>query len=183
MSILLALVLVALPPSVYPWPIGVGPRYHPAAAPPAVRAARPVGKHLCGPVSTRFNVHLELFANRRVIVVPAGIGVAAPYRRDGADVVPNGCVYALHTMAPTGVVRVGTPGATVGDLFRVWGQRLGPHRLLAFASRPRVRAFVGGVERSGDPRAIRLTPHAQIVLEVGSFVPPHPSYVFPKGAP
>jgi hypothetical protein len=182
-TILLALTLAALPPSVYPWPIGAGPRYHPAAAPPAVRAARPVGKHLCGPASTRFRVHLELFANRRVIVIPAGIGVAAPYRRDGADVVPRGCVYSLHTTAPTGVVGVGTRGATVGDLFSVWGQRLGPHRLLAFTSRTRVRVFVGGVERSGDPRAIRLTRHAQIVLEVGGFVAPHPSYVFPKGAP
>ena len=128
-------------------------------------------------------MHVEVFANRRAVVVPAGIGVAAPYVQDGGDVQPRGCVYALHTTAPTGVVEVGVRGATVGDLFRVWGRRLGAHRLLSFASRRRVRGFVGGSEQSGDLRRIRLTPHAQIVLEIGAYVAPHPSYLFPKGAP
>ena len=40
--------------------------------------------------------------------------------------------------------------------------------------------FVGGVEWHGDPRAVRLTPHAQIVLEIRGYVPPHPFYLFPK---
>lgn len=183
MIVVLAFALATLPPSVYPWPIGAGPRYHPSAAPTTIRAARPVASYRCGPDATRFRVHLELFANRRAVVVPAGIGVAAPYVQEGGDVHPGGCVYALHTMAPTGVVEVGVRGATVGDLFRVWGRRLGAHRLLSFASQTRVRVFVGGSEQSGDPRLIRLTSHAQIVLEIGGYVAPHPSYLFPKGAP
>ena len=183
MIVLLALALATLPPSVQPWPIGPGPRYHPAAAPAAIRAARPVGSYRCGSDATRFSVHLEVFANRRAVVIPAGIGVAAPYEEAGADVHPGGCVYALHTTTPTGVVVVGVRGTTVGDLFRVWGQRLGAHRLLSFGSDARVRVYVGGTERSGDPRLIRVTPHAQIVLEIGGYVAPHPSYLFPKGAP
>jgi hypothetical protein len=178
---LLAVALATLPPSVQPWPIGVGPRYRPAPAPPPVRAARPVGREHCHPDSSRFRIHLALFANRRVIPIPAGIGVAAPFRREGADVRPGGCVYALNTTAPTGVVRVARRGTTVGDLFRIWGQRLAPRHLLSF--RGRVHAYVGGAERAGDPRSIRLTPHAQIVLEIGGYLPPHPSYLFPKGAP
>ncbi|MGH3002467.1 MAG: hypothetical protein ACRDM1_07400 [Gaiellaceae bacterium] len=182
MIALLALALAGLPPSVHPWPIGTGARYHPAAAPAWVRGARPVGAFRCRRDATRFSVHVELFANRRVIPIPSGIGVAAPFRRAGADVRPGGCVYRLHTTAPTGVVRVGAQAATVGDLFRVWGQRLGPRRLLSFGH-ARVRTFVGGRERHVDPRSVRLTPHAQIVLEIGGYVPPHPSYLFPKGAP
>jgi hypothetical protein len=179
---LLALLLAALPPSVQAWPIGVGPRYRPPAAPHTVRAGMPIGRHVCGRGPTRFRVHLELFANRRVIVVPAGIGVATPYRRAGAGMRPGGCIYSLHTTAPTGVVSVSARVATLQDLFDIWGQQLGRRQLLSFHSKTRVRAFVAGVERHGDPRTIRLTPHAQIVLEVGGFVPPHPSYLFPKGA-
>jgi hypothetical protein len=42
-----------------------------------------------------------------------------------------------------------------------------------------VQAYVGGRRRPGDPRSIPLTPHAQIVLEVGGHVPPHARYGFP----
>ena len=177
----LALALVLLPPAVHPWPIGVGPRYRPAAAPHAVRAGNEIGLQRCAADSTRFSVHVELFANRRAIVIPAGIGVAAPYQRVGADVRPGGCVYRLHTTAPTGVVSVAGRSATVGDLFEVLGQPLGKRRFLTFRSHTRVRVFVGGVERRGDPGAIRLTRRAEIVLEINGFVPPHSSYLFPKG--
>jgi hypothetical protein len=180
---LAALALATLPPAVHPWPIGVGPRYQPPAAPAVIRAGSTVGGFRCGRDATRFSVHLELFANRRVIPIPAGVGVASPFRRVGADVRPSGCVYALHTTTPTGVIRVGARATTLGGLFRIWGQALGPNRLLSFRSEARVRVFVGGVERHGDPRSVRLTRHAQIVLEIRGYVPPHPSYVFPRSAP
>jgi hypothetical protein len=179
----LALAFAVLPPSVLPWPIGVGPRYRPPAATAAIRAAKPVGPEQCERATARFSVHLELFANRRAIVIPAGIGVATPYRRVGGDVRPNGCVYRVHTTAPTGVVQSTRAAVTVGDLFRIWGQPLGEHRLLSFRSHSGVRAFVDGVERSGDVREIRLTPHAQVVLEIGGYIAPHSSYLFPKGTP
>jgi hypothetical protein len=161
----LAIALAALPPSVHPWPIGVGPRYHPPAP---VRDGRPVGTLRCGKAPVRTAVHVELFAARRVIIVPPGIGRG-----------PR-CRYPLSTTTPTGVVAV-RGAATLGDLFRVWGARLGSHRLLSF--RGRVSAFVGGRAVNGDPRAIPLTRHAQIVLETGGYVAPHPSYLFPKGTP
>ncbi len=132
---------------------------------------------------TRFVVHVELFANRRVVPIPAGIGVARPFTRRGADVRPRGCVYPLRTTTPTGIVRVGARTATVGQLFGIWGQTLGPKRLLSFATRSGVRTFVNGRERRGNPRSIPLTPRAQVVLEIGGYVPPHVSYLFPKGAP
>ena len=167
-----ALALVAAtPPWLQPWPIGAGMRYHPSPTTAAVRSGSPVGRFQCGHATARFAVHLELFAHRRVIVVPAGIG-------DGP-----GCMYPLRTTAPTGVVDVAAATATLGDLFRVWGRRLGPRRLLSFTSRAGTFAFVAGRRVHGDPRSIVLKPRMQLVLEIAGALPPHPSYLFPKGTP
>jgi hypothetical protein len=160
-----ALVIAALPPSVHPWPIGGGPQYRPDAP---VRDGRPVAGMRCGSAPARFVVHVELFAHRRVVVLPRGIGRGP------------GCAYPLRTLEPTGVVFAART-ATLGDLFRVWGRQLGRQRLLSF--RGAVRVFAGGHRVAGDPRAVRLLPRRQIVVELGGYVPPHPSYLFPKGTP
>jgi hypothetical protein len=115
-------------------------------------------------------VHLELFANRRVVVVPRGIGIAR-----------SGCRYPLSTSVPTGVLDVARDRRyTLGDLFRVWGRRLTRSRLLSF--RGPVAVFVGGRRFRGDPNAVQLAKHAEIVVELGRYLPPHITYVFPKGA-
>jgi hypothetical protein len=161
--------VIALPPSVQPWPIGAGPRYHPSARNAAVVAGRPVAGLRCRSGGRTFAVHVELFAQRKVVVVPRGIGRSA-----------RGCTYPLTTDAPTGVVHVATAGhRTLADLFRVWGRRLSPVGLLSFDGR--VRVYVGGRRWRGDPRAVPLSKHRQIVIEVGAYLAPHPSYLFPKG--
>ena len=160
--------MIAAPPPVYPWPIGIGPRYHPTAYNATVGAGRPVGGRRCTSGGASFAVHVELFARRRVVIVPPAIGLG-----------PRGCTYPLRTTAPTGVVHVARRGLTLGDLFRIWGRRLTRLGLLSF--RGHVSVFVGGRRVLGEPRAVRLTNHAQIVLEVGGYVAPHPSYLFPKG--
>jgi hypothetical protein len=183
-AILLAMALSApsgLPPSVHPWPIGVGPGFRIAAAPPAVLAGRPIGRLRCGPSDGhRVGVHVELFVRRQVVIVPTGIGVARPWRGHLDRLTPGGCSYPARTLEPTGVIEV-APGAglTLGAFFRLWGQPLGPRQLAGF--RGRVLAFVGGRRRHGDPATIPLTRHAQIVLEVGGYVPPHPRYLFVRG--
>ena len=161
--------MISAPPAVYPWPIGVGPRYHPPAANATVLAGTPIGRLRCVK-GARFAVHVELFARREVAIIPPGVGVAR-----------SGCSYPLRTTTPTGVVDVSRAGRwTLGDLFRVWGQRLGPNGLLSFGGP--VSVFVDGHRRFGDPRSIVLTRHAEIVLEVGGYLTPHASYLFPKGA-
>jgi hypothetical protein len=128
---------------------------------------------------SRFRIHLELFASRRVVLVPPGIGVAPPRTRDGAYVRGGRCVYPISTRDPTGVFEVEAGGRqkTLGDLFAVWGQPLGPKRMAGFHGE--VSAFVAGKRWGSDPQAIPLEPHAQIVLEVGGYVPPHATYLFP----
>jgi hypothetical protein len=112
--------------------------------------------------------------------VPAGIGIAPPQRRQGAYVRAGACVYEIRTYEPTGVVVVTTgPAPTLGTLFAVWGQPLTGRELAGFGGP--VRAFLGGRPWRGSPAGIRLTRHAEIVLEVGRPVPPHRSYLFPPG--
>ena len=119
-----------------------------------------------------------------MLLVPAGIGVAPPLERDGAFVTGGRCVYPLRTREPTGVIEVGSGGTfRLGDLFRIWGQPLSPRRIAGFRSTRPVLAFVNGRRYAGDPRSIPLRRHAEIVLEIGGYVPPHSSYLFPKDAP
>jgi hypothetical protein len=180
--IALALAL-AVDPSIKPWPIGPGARYRPPAATATVAAGAPAGRFRCAASGATFSVHVELFANRRVIAVPAGIGVAEPFRTTLGTVTPQGCSYPIKTLAPTGVVQVATgTRLTLGDLFRVWGQPLGSHRLASFTSRDPLRVYLGGrlVHRSAS--SLPLARGDEIVLELGGYVPPHSSFLFPKGS-
>jgi hypothetical protein len=163
-----------------PTPIGVSPEYRLPAAGPAVRAARPVGALTCtGSSPTRLRAHLELFARRLVLLLPAGIGIAPPLRREAAYVTGGRCVYPLRTREPTGVIEVSATGLHLGDLFRLWGQPLSPRRLAGFHSRAALLSFVNGRRFHGDPRTIPLRRHDEIALEIGGYVPPHSSYLFP----
>ncbi len=168
-------------------PFGVGPAFAPAVSAAAARAGAPVGGLRCGAAGARvYGAHLELFAAGRIVRVAAGIGLAPPLRLQGGRVVSARCAYPIRTLEPTGVVEVDArfaSVATVGRLFALWGQELGPRRLAGFAAGAgrQVVAFVDGRRFAGDPRSIPLSPHAQIVLEVGPAVSPHPSYRFPAG--
>lgn len=162
---------------------GIGPdaRWRPPALSRASARGLPVGTLRCSRVErARFGVHLELFAARRVVLVAPGIGVAPPRRHAGAYVRAGRCSYPIRTREPTGVIEVaaGAP-RRLGDLFAVWGQPLSSRRLAGF--RGAVHAFVGGRPWRGDPRAIPLARHAQIVLELGGHLPPHARYRFQPG--
>jgi hypothetical protein len=177
--------LAALAVAPIPTPIGAGPGYHPGATSPAVAAGRTVAGLRCNPrAGLRFGVHVELFAHRRAVIVPAGIGVAPPWRREGAYVLGGRCSYPLRTREPTGVVEVERGASlTLGQLFAVWGQTLSATKLAGFGTRGSspVRAYVGGRPWRGDVRRIPLRRHAEIVLELGGFVPPHTTFLFRKG--
>jgi hypothetical protein len=181
---LLAFAAVASAGLPIPTPIGAGPRFRPAAAGLAVRAGKPLAGLRCGRAQRRYGVHVELFARGRVVIVPAGIGVASPFVRSGAYVYPRGCTYPIRTVEPTGVLEVDSARRLVlGDLFRVWGQPLSRTRLAGFrttSGRP-VRAYVGGRRWRGGLTAIPLRRHAEIVLELGRYIPPHTAFLFRPG--
>ncbi len=170
-------------------PPGLGARY---VLPPfgaLVRSARPVGRLRCSaPATDVYGAHVELFADDHELPVPPGIGWAPPQRRADAVVTAGRCAYPLRTDDPTGVIEIDAPAlgdtpATVGELFRVWGQPLGPRRLADFGAGPggQLVAYVDGTRWRADPGRIRLSRHAQVVLELGSHVKPHRTYLFPPG--
>ncbi|HTN24929.1 MAG TPA: hypothetical protein VL120_13130 [Solirubrobacteraceae bacterium] len=157
--------------------IGLGPRHRPGPGP----GPRAGPGRACRPrLGRRVAAHVELFADRTVILLPPGVGTGAPRRVTGAYLRGARCYGPLVTLDPTGVVLV-RPGAvrTVGDLFAAWGRPLGPRRLLSF--RGRVRAYAGAHRWTKDVRLLPLGRHAQVTLQVGAAVRPHARYRFPRG--
>jgi hypothetical protein len=183
--VMAALAVSAVVAAPIPTPIGTGASYHPLPSGAAVEHARPVAGMSCSRRRTgRFGVHLELFANQLVVLVPAGVGIAPPRRTRGPYVLGGRCSYPVRTREPTGVAEIQQGRhLRLGQLFALWGQPLSHVRLAGFRAAPRERvlAFVRGRPWRGDPRRIPLRPHAQIVLEIRGFVPPHAHYGFRKG--
>jgi hypothetical protein len=151
-----------------PTPIGVGPEYHPR---PAVHATCKAA-----PLRNGDRAHLELFANGRVVIVPAAIGLRGA-RQSLGRVDTARCRARVWTLDPTGVVRFVGP-TTLGDVFGVWGRRLTRARLLTFSGA--LRVYVNGVRRREAPGTLVLHDRDEIVLEVGAYIPPHRSYRFPR---
>jgi hypothetical protein len=157
-------------------PIGAQVRFHPPTPNRSVPNCAPA-------LGARSAVHVELFAADRVVVLPAGIGTQGPRRLFAGRVARARCYGDVVTLEPTGIVLVrrGTH-ARLGDLFRHWGFPLTPTRLGSFQTPDGVRVYVNGRRLDLDPRTVELSPHAEIVLEVGPFVPPHASFTFPRGS-
>jgi hypothetical protein len=83
------------------------------------------------------------------------------------------CYYWLHTHASDGIIHIESPTAriyTLGMFFDEWRQPLGPS-IVSSAEGP-VTAIVNGKPFKGNPRNIKLEPHATIQLAVGKPVPP-----------
>ena len=129
------------------------------------------------------HAHLDVFVNRKVIVVPAGIGIniADPGVRRFKD--PDGsvayggiklcakpCISPLHTHDNTGVIHTETATPRPNKLsqfFTEWGVRLSRTCVGGYCSPTRVRWYVNGKQFSGNPRDILLTDKKEIALVVG----------------
>lgn len=158
-------------------PIGRGARFQPSATGPVIGACR-------RRLGARYGVHVEVFGANRVVIVPAGIGTRPPRHASAGRIVSAGCYGSLVTLEPTGVVLV-RPGSrlAISDLFRAWGAPLSMQQVASFRAPAGGRrgVFVDGRRWHGAPGRVPLSRHAEIVLEVGPYVPPHSSYTFPPG--
>ena len=127
-------------------------------------------------------VHVEIFVDRKVLLLPAGIGLRPPLRHAGLSRLAGGaCAYPLHTLDPTGTVLVdrSAPAGARRPL-----RRLGPAARRAPAALVRgARARPSATAASGRaiPAGCRCGGTTPIVLEVGGYVPPHARYLFPAG--
>jgi hypothetical protein len=169
-----------LPASYIPLTVGPGAAYRPPAGVLPGRLATTPGGCDSG-LGQRVGVHVELFANRHVVLIPPGVGVVDP-TRTGPSVTSGRCYASLVTLDPTGVVEIRAEAAapTLGDLFALWGQPLNTNRLAGFSGHP-VHAFVNGRPVTGDPARIRLHRHDEVVIEIAGYVVPHDAYGFARG--
>jgi hypothetical protein len=107
--------------------------------------------------------HLAIFDHGKEMTVPQFIGIPQA----------AGCIYWLHTHTPDGIIHVEAPrdrSFALGDFFAVWGQPLDRRHAASATTRKKesMRVFLNGARYTGDPAKIPLTPHADIVIEVGA---------------
>jgi len=125
-------------------------------------------------LSYHIHAHLEIDIRGARQIVPANTGIHST------------CLFWLHTHDDTGLIHVEAPARadyTLGQFFTIWGQPLSRDQVLGERVGPdeEVRVLVNGQPYTGDPRAVPLASHEQIVVQLG---PPFPSihdFVFPPG--
>jgi hypothetical protein len=124
--------------------------------------------------------HLDVFASGRRVQVPAGIGIDPQLQ----------FVSPLHTHDTTGVLHVESPVPTtftLGQFFEVWGVSLSEWQIggLRVGAGRVLRAWVNGRPVTGDPAAVKLAAHQQIVIAYGTPAQmperPRARYEFPPG--
>ncbi len=116
--------------------------------------------------------HLALFSSGKQIQVPKYVGFA-PHGRPP-------CLYWVHTHDASGIIHIESPVIqpfTLGNFFDIWGMDIDLNKV-ATLSGP-VTAYVNGNRYLGDFRAIPITAHTQVTLEVGAPLVPPPNYRFP----
>lgn len=130
-------------------------------------------------------VHLAVYVNGEARQVPPGIGVGPPQTTQSTDAGPyvsGSCYYWLNTRTRDGVIHVQPPtqaSYTLGQFFDIWGQQLSATQVGPASGA--VTVLVNGSPYSGDPRAVPLSSHAVIQLDVGPNNVPFQHYTFPAG--
>jgi hypothetical protein len=137
---------------------------------------------LLGAVIRHDHVHLDVIVDGRELTVPAGIGMAEPADRGpcprgngtSGDCATGESFFGqvanspLHTHSSSGLIHIESDRRrpfTLGEFFDEWGVRLDARCIGSYCGK--LRAFVDGRRRSGDPRRIVLTNHQEIALVFG----------------
>lgn len=145
---------------------------------PAAAPGSPIDGIPCGQETTNYHehAHLTVLGRGRRMPMPATVGFE-PSKL---------CFYWIHTHAGNGLLHIEAPRRfvpTLGTYFDIAGQPLSGRRVgqVDVTSGASVRAYVRGKRYSGNPRAIRLTPRADITLEIGPPFPRPKLYRFGAG--
>jgi hypothetical protein len=128
------------------------------------------------------HAHLDIFINGHPYQVPPQIGI-----------IPNQCIYWLHTHDDTGIIHIESPEKrdfTLGEFFDVWKQKFDNSQIFDNkvgkdgSNTNALNVYVNGnrVSNSTDYRGIKLNEHDEIAIVYGA--PPKmipKSYQFPEG--
>jgi hypothetical protein len=124
--------------------------------------------------------HLDIFINGEAYLIPSNIGI-----------IPNQCIYWLHTHDDTGVIHIESPEErifTLGEFFDIWGEEFSNSGIFDSIVEESIgnslEVFVNGkqVTAETDFRQIPINEHDEIAIIYGK--PPYsiPSnYEFPEG--
>jgi hypothetical protein len=110
-------------------------------------------------VATHIHAHLDIYADGKHVVVPAGIGInnAAGY------------ITELHTHDTRGVIHVESPEEddefTLGQFVAEWGVFLNSRCIGAYCNG--LKWYVNGVRQTGNPENLVLKAHQEIAIVVG----------------
>jgi hypothetical protein len=144
----------------------------------AAQAAPPKGDPVAGMScdameGSRVHIHQHLIILDRgkEVAIPPNVGQPAEKR----------CIYWVHTHTPDGVIHIEAPqfrSFTLGDFFAVWGEQLSRTRAASAqaAKGQTLRVWVNGNRYTGDPHAIPLAAHTDIVIEAGPPFPKPPRF-------
>jgi hypothetical protein len=115
--------------------------------------------------------HLTILDKGKPVPIPFDVGRPASGQ----------CLYWVHTHTPDGVIHIESPSNrtfTLGDFFQVWGQPLTTKRAASAiaATGSSMKVWVDGKAYAGDPGAIALKAHTDIVIEIGPPFPPPPKF-------
>jgi hypothetical protein len=127
---------------------------------------------------THIHTHLDIFIKGKEFVVPSNIGI-----------IPDNCIYWLHTHDDTGIIHIESPDDRtfkLGQFFQIWGETFSNNQIFdnLVDDNNTLSVYVNGkkVDSKTDYRQIPLNEHDEIVIVYGK--PPNSipsSYEFPEG--
>ncbi|MBV8750834.1 MAG: hypothetical protein JO103_14100 [Candidatus Eremiobacteraeota bacterium] len=135
------------------------------AARAAVPAGQPVDGIRCDQMEgsvLHIHQHLAIYDHGKPVTVPDDVGRPLVAQ----------CFYWLHTHTPDGIIHVESPNFktfNLGNFFDVWGQPLTKTNVAGAQTKKneRVAVWVDGNRYTGNPRAIELTQHLDVTIQVG----------------
>jgi len=121
----------------------------------------------------------RLHIHQHLLILDHGKEVPIPYNVGQRP--ESGCLYWLHTHTPDGIIHIEAPkdrAFTLGDFFKVWGQPLSKTEAASAhaAKGDALRIWVDGKAFKGNPTAIKLAAHTDIVIESGPPFPKPPRF-------
>jgi hypothetical protein len=152
------LALPGLMTSAGPWPANNGPSLGPRLKQIGIAKLKEEGQRL------HTHQHLDIVVDGQGYRIPSGIGID---KRDRF-------LSPLHTHDFSGITHIESPVIrtfTLGQLFDVWGLRFNSKCLGAYCAtgKKKVWVFVNGKSVLGDPRALALKEHQEIVVAYGTY--------------
>jgi hypothetical protein len=126
------------------------------------------------------HAHLDIFINGEAYPVPSNIGI-----------IPNQCIYWLHTHDDTGVIHIESPedrDFTIGEFFDIWREKLSNSQIFDNTVGENVNnalnVYINGkkVTAGSDLRQIPINSHDEITIVYGTPPDDIPSrYAFQEG--